>query len=189
MFIRSASFALLAFVSGAALAAPATYDIDPTHTQPYFEINHLGFTTQRGHFGQVSGHIVLDRKAKRLSVDVTIDVNSLDTGYDKRDAHLKSDEFFDVAKYPTITFKADHARFRGDRPVSVEGDLTMHGVTRPVTLTLTSFRCAPNPMMKKDECAADATATIKRSDYGMTAFLPALGDTVQLLIPVESYKQ
>jgi polyisoprenoid-binding protein YceI len=189
MFIRSATFALLAFASGAALAAPETYDIDPLHTQPYFEINHLGFSTQRGHFGKASGQIVLDRAAKHLSADVTIDVNSLDTGYEKRNEHLKSEDFFDVAKYPTITFKANRARFRGDRPVSVEGDLTMHGVTHPVTLTLTSFRCAPNPVMKKDECAADATATIKRSDYGMKFFLPALGDEVRLLIPVESFKQ
>lgn len=189
MLTRSASLAVLALVSGAATAAPETYNIDPMHTLPYYEINHLGFSTQRGHFGGVTGQIALDRAAKKLSANVTIDANSLNTGIEKLDHHLKSEDFFDVAKYPTITFKSTGAKFDGDRPASVTGDLTMHGVTHPVTLTLTSFRCAMNPVIKKEECAADAVGEIKRSDYGMTYFLPALGDEVKLLIPVESHKQ
>jgi polyisoprenoid-binding protein YceI len=181
--------ALFLPIAGNAVAAPDTFKVDPLHTLPYYEINHLGFSTQRGHFGNVTGTIVLDRAAKRLTADISIDAGSIDTGVEKLDKHLRSEDFFDVARFPTIAFKSTGAKFDGDRPVSVEGSLTMHGVTKPVTLTLTSFNCAMHPMLKRLECAADATATIKRSDFDIKYFLPALGDEVKLLIPVESHKE
>jgi polyisoprenoid-binding protein YceI len=171
-----------------ALAAPENYTIDPKHTLPSFEINHLGFSTQRGRFNSTSGKITLDREAKRGTVLVTIDTASVDTGVAKLEEHLRAEDFFNVAQYPTMTFKSNNMKFNGDVPVAAEGELTMLGVTKPVTLTLTSFKCGPNPVAKKDACGADATATVKRSDFGMKYGLPAVGDEVKLMINVEAFK-
>lgn len=176
----------------ATMAAPAfaaeTYTIDPNHTLPVYEINHFGWSTQRGRFNKVSGKITLDRSAKTGSMQVTIDVASVDSGVAKLDEHLRSEDFFDVAKHPTMSFKADKIVFEGDKPKAVPGQFTLLGVTKPLTLTLSSFHCAPNPFAKKDACGADAVATIKRSDFGMTTYVPGLGDEVKLLINVEAFK-
>lgn len=190
MLVRTATLALLAVTSAVALAAPENYKIDPTHTLPSWEVSHLGFTTQRGRFNSTSGTIALDRAAKSLTVDVTIDANSLSTGIDKLDQHLRAEDFFDTAKYPTITFKSTGAKFSGDRPAAVTGNLTMHGVTKPVTLTVTHFSCGPHPFMKNLEvCGANTTTTLKRSDFDIKYGLPAVGDEIKLLIPVEGHKQ
>ncbi len=177
---------------GAFLAAPAfaaeSYTIDPRHTLPIYEISHFGWSTQRGRFNKVSGKIVLDRAAGTGMVDVTIDAASVDSGVDKLDRHLRNEDFFHVAKHPAMTFKSRKVNFSGDRPVSVDGEFTLLGVTKPLTLTITSFHCAPNPFAKKEACGADAVAVIKRSEFGMTTYLPGLGDEVKLLINVEAFK-
>jgi polyisoprenoid-binding protein YceI len=177
---------------GALMAAPAfaaeSYTIDPRHTLPMYEIDHFGWSTQRGRFKSVNGKIVLDRAAKTGTVDVVIDVASVDSGVDKLDEHLRSEDFFNAAKHPTMAFKAKKIAFRGDKPASVPGELTLLGVTKPVTLTINAFHCAPNPFAKKDACGADAVATIKRSDFGMTTMVPGLGDEVKLLINIEAFK-
>jgi polyisoprenoid-binding protein YceI len=177
---------------GALMAAPAfaaeSYTIDPRHTLPMYEIDHFGWSTQRGRFKSVNGKIVLDRAAKTGTVDVVIDVASVDSGVDKLDEHLRSEDFFNAARHPTMTFKAKKIAFRGDKPASVPGELTLLGVTKPVTLTVNAFHCAPNPFAKKDACGADAVATIKRSDFGMTTMVPGLGDEVKLLINIEAFK-
>ena len=177
---------------GAAVAAPAlaaeSYTIDPRHTLPMYEINHFGWSTQRGRFKSVNGKIVLDRAAKTGTVDVVIDVASVDSGVDKLDEHLRSEDFFNVAKYPTMTFKSKKVVFSGDRPASVPGELTLLGVTKPVTLTINAFHCAPNQFAKKDACGADAVAIVKRTDFGMSTFAPGLGEEVKLLINVEAFK-
>jgi polyisoprenoid-binding protein YceI len=188
MNVRTAAVVLATLVAGTAHAAPETYTIDSTHTFPSFEIGHMGFSTQRGRFNKTTGSIVLDRPAKKASVDITIDANSISTGLEKLETHLRAEDFFDVAKYPTITFKSTGAKFNGDKLASVSGDLTMHGVTKPVTLTVTSFFCGPNPVYKKDACGADAVTTIKRSDFGINYALPAVSDEVKLLIQVEAHK-
>ena len=121
-------------------------------------------------------------------MDLSIDVASISTGVDKLDEHLRSEEFFNVAKYPAMTFKSKQVTFDGDKPASVNGEFTLLGVTRPVTLTITAFHCAPNPFAKKEACGADAVATIKRSEFGMKTLLPGLGDEVKLLINVEAFK-
>ena len=176
----------------ATLAAPAfaadTYSIDPGHTHPSFEISHFGWSTQRGRFDKVSGKLTLDRATKTGSADVTIDVASISTGVGKLDEHLKSEDFFNVAKYPTITFKSQKLNFTGDKPSSVDGELTLLGVTKPLTLTISGFQCAPNQFIKKDVCGADATGTIKRTEFGMTKYAPNLGDDVKLIINVEASK-
>jgi polyisoprenoid-binding protein YceI len=188
MLIRTTAVTLATLLAGTAFAAPETYTIDPMHTIPSYEVNHLGFSTQRGHFTKASGTIVLDRAAHSVTADVTIDVNSLSSGVDKLDAHLRSEDFFDAAKYPTITFKSTGAHFKGDQLESVTGNLTMRGVTKPVKLTVTAFHCGFHPAYKKDACGADVTTVVKRSDFGISYGVPAVGDEVKLLIPVEALK-
>ncbi len=179
-----------ALVLGASVSVQAadSYTIDSRHTFPVFEVNHLGFSTQRGRFNKSAGKIMLDAAAKSGSVELTIDTTSIDMGIDKWDEHMKSPDFFDVAKHPTITFKSTKVSFDGDKVVSAAGDLTLLGVTKPVTLALTGFRCGEHPMLKKIVCGVDAATTIKRSDFGMKYGTPAIGDEVKLIVPVEAIK-
>ncbi len=183
---------LLIAALGAALAAPAlaadSYTIDPRHTFPMYEVSHFGWSTQRGRFQSVSGKITLDRAAKRGTLDVTIDVASVSTGVQKLDEHLRSEDFFNAAQHPTRTFKSRQVNFSGDKPASVNGELTMLGVTKPLTLTINSCHCAMNPFATKEACGADAVGTIKRSEFGMGAMTPGLGDEVRLVINVEAFK-
>ena len=180
---------IAASFSSIAYAAPETYVIDTNHTKPRFEYNHLGFSDQESRFDTLSGTITIDRVAKTGSVDITIDANSVDSGYPVFNGHLKGEDFFDTAKYPTITFKSDKFKFDGDKLVSVDGDLTIKGITKPVTLAVTSFECKPHPMVKKEACGANAVAHVKRSDFNMGKYVPAVSDEVTLSIPVESIKQ
>lgn len=170
-------------------AAAETYVIDGTHTLPTFEVSHFGFSTTRGSFTDTRGTIVLDKAGKSGSVDIIIDANALSTAVPKLTEHLKSPDFFDVAKYPAITFKSSRLTFDGDALKSVSGDLTLHGVTKPVTLEVTSFVCKDHPMKKVPHCGADAVATIQRSEWGLTTYSPAIGETVTLKIQVEATKQ
>jgi polyisoprenoid-binding protein YceI len=130
----------------------------------------------------------LDLAAKRIAVDISIDANSISTGYEKLEEHLRAEDFFDTAKYPTITFKSTGSVFKGGKLTSLTGNLNLHGVTKPVTLAVNAFRCAHAPLYKKDVCGADAVATIKRSDFGMGYGIPAVDDQVKLLIQIESHK-
>jgi len=182
----------LAILLASLLAAPAwaadNYTIDPRHTWPVFEVNHLGFSTQRGRFDHTSGKITLDTATKKGSVELTIETASLDMGFDKWNEHMKSDEFFNVAQFPTIRFTSDKLVFDGDKVVAAEGSFTMLGVTKPLTVTVNNFRCAPHPMVKKPACGADITATLKRSEFGMTKYLSAVSDEVRISVPVEAIK-
>lgn len=178
---------LLATLPFTAKAADS-YVIDPQHTYGHFSVNHLGFSTMHGRFDKTGGTIILDRAAKSGSVDVTIDASSISTGFVKRDDHLRSPDFFNVAEFPSLTYKSSAVKFKGDTPVSVEGNLTLLGVTRPVALTIVSFRCGNHPMNKKELCGADARAKIKRSDFGMKFGLPNVGDEIVLEFEVEAYK-
>jgi polyisoprenoid-binding protein YceI len=182
----------IAAVLMVAVSLPAfaldSYTIDPQHSFPSFEVDHLGFSNLRGSFYATSGKIVLDPAGKGGSVDATIDVSSVTTGFPKRDEHLKSADFFDVAKYPTMMFKSSKLKYNGSNLVGVDGDLTMHGVTKPVSLTVTKFHCANNPVTKKPTCGGNATGNIKRSDFGVSAFVPAISDEVKLSIGIEAIK-
>lgn len=181
-----------AFAISAAFALPAaaadSYTIDPGHTYPSFEINHLGFSTMRGTFDATSGSVTLDPAAKTGSIEISIDTASIDTGHAKRDEHLRTDEFFNVAKFPSMTYKATKLKFNGDKLAGADGELTLLGVTKPVSLAVTSFNCGPHPMNKKPVCGANATATIKRSEFGMKTYVPAVGDEVKISIEVEAVK-
>jgi polyisoprenoid-binding protein YceI len=184
-------FATLAGVGVAvisAVAAAETYTIDSRHTYPMFEVNHLGITTQRGRFNSSAGKIMLDRSGKKGSVELTIDTNSIDMGLAKWDEHMKSEDFFDAAKHPQITFKSSKLKFDGDKIVGADGEFTLRGVTKPLSVSVAGFNCIMHPMLKKEACGGDVTATIKRSQFGMDYALPAVGDEVKLMIPVEALK-
>jgi len=181
--------AALAATSFAATAAPETYELEPTHTFPRFSISHFGISTFQGQFNKTSGTVTLDRAKKTGSVEATIDVNSISTGVPKLDEHLKSPDFFDAAKYPTITFKSTKLKFDGDKLDEVIGDLTMHGVTKSVKLDVDDFVCMDHPMTKKPVCGAEVEAKIKRSEWGISTYSPAIGEEVKLKIEVEAIKQ
>jgi polyisoprenoid-binding protein YceI len=165
---HSLLFVVFGTLASAALAAPTKYVADYKHTYPSFEADHFGgMSVWRGKFNKSSGTIEIDREAKTGTVDMTIDLASVDTGFDELNEHLKKPDFFEVAKYPTATYKGKLAKFENGAPTEVQGELNLHGVTKPVTLTITSFKCMQNPMKKKEFCGANATATINRDDFGI----------------------
>lgn len=170
-----------------AMAAPETYTIDPNHTFPTFEVNHLGYSIQRGRFDKTSGTITLDLAAKTGSADITIETGSIDMGFEEWNKHM-DEKFLNVAKFPTMTFKSSKFKFKGDTLAEVAGDLTLLGVSKPVTLKVDVFKCAPHPMLKKDACGANATTTIKRSDFGMGAYIPMVGDEIKIAFGIEAIK-
>jgi polyisoprenoid-binding protein YceI len=169
--IHTLAGVVLGCVSAAAIAAPVTYNVDPEHTYPSFEADHFGgMSVWRGKFNQNSGTIVIDREAKSGTVDIQIDTASIDFGLDKLATHVKGGDagMLDVAKFPTATYKGTLAKFKDGAPTEVQGELTLHGVTRPVTLTIRSFKCMPHPMKKKEFCGADAVGAINREDFGVS---------------------
>lgn len=183
---------VLAALLGAAsftVSAADNYEFDPTHTFPYFRISHMGVSTFTGRFDKTSGTASLDLKKKTGSVDVTIQVASLSTGVDKLNEHLAQPDFFNTAKYPTITFKSTAFKFDGDKLDEISGNLTMLGVTKPVTLEVEKFACREHPMLKKQVCGIDLEGKIKRSDWGMSAYVPMVGDEVELQIEAEALKK
>jgi len=161
--------AMLALMTGSAIAAPVTYNVDPNHTFPSFEADHMGgLSVWRGKFDKSSGTIVLDKEKASGTVDITIDASSIDFGHPKLNEHAKSAEMFDVEKFPTATYKGTLAKFKNGAPTEVQGQFTLHGVTKPLTLTINQFKCMINPMSKKEVCGADASATFNRSDFGVS---------------------
>lgn len=180
---------LIGALGANAYAAAETYVIDNSHTYPRFEYTHMGFSNQQHRFNTTSGKIVLDRAAKTGSVDVTIDAKSVDTGYAVFNGHIQGADFFDTATYPTITFKSSNFKFEGEKLVGVDGILTLKGVSKPVSLTVTSFVCMPHPFNKKDACGANATTKIKRSDFNMGKYAPAVSDEVTITLGLESVKE
>jgi polyisoprenoid-binding protein YceI len=184
-----ATAALLA--CGLARAENATYAIDPTHTFVTYEMPHFGTSTNRGRFqAKPGGTVQIDRAAKHGSVDVSFDLTQVSTGVPALDKHLQSDEFFNVAKYPTATFKGDHIGFDGDKVSTVSGTLTFLGKSNPVTLKADHFNCYTNPMAKREVCGGDFEATIQRGQWGMTyGENYGFPDAVHLLIQVEAMKQ
>ncbi|WP_425518322.1 YceI family protein [Paraburkholderia edwinii] len=163
-----AALAVSALLPLDAAAATDTYQLDPNHTFPSFETDHMGgLSVWRGKFTKSAGTVTVDRAAKTGTVDVTIDTSSIQTGNPKLDEHARSDELLDVAKYPTAVYKGTQIRFDGDKPVEVIGDLTLHGVTKPLNLRVVSFKCMQHPMLKREVCGVDATAKFDRADYGI----------------------
>ena len=176
----------LALVAIAPQVFAQTYTIDPVHTYPSFETDHLGISVWRGKFTKTSGTVTLDKKAHTGSLKVNIDTSSVDVGFDKLNEHIKSADFLDIAKFPTATYAATNFKFDGDKPVEVLGNLTLHGVTKPVTLTIKSFKCIVHPMTKRDVCGADVSAEFKRTDFGIVSYSPPFDPLIKLSIQVEA---
>jgi len=177
--------AILSFCSTAVWAADR-YTIDSRHTFPSFEINHLGFSTQRGRFNQTEGKIVLDADKGRGSIDVTVDMASINTGLAELEEHLRGKDFFDVVQYPTMQFKSDKLHFAGEKLIGADGMLTLHGVTKPVSLKVDHFYCGINPIKLKYTCGANAVTKIKRADFGVDKYVPMVSDEVKVVIQVEA---
>ena len=199
---RLSASVLVCLLPVSAFAAPETYSIDPVHSFPNFEINHLGMSTVHGRFERMAGKITLDRVAKTGSLEAKIETASVSTGDAKhapgswaeknygprsRDEHLRTPDFFNSAEFPDMVYKSTKFNFNGDALESIDGTLTLSGVTKPVKLTVTHFKCGPNPFSKKPMCGADAEASIKRTDFGIKFGVPAIADEVKLSINVEAY--
>ena len=161
--------ALLGAASSLAAAAPVTYEIDPDHTYPSFEADHMGVSVWRGKLNKSSGTVIFDRGAGAGSVAVSIDLASIDFGQDALNQWAIGAKFFDIAKFPTATYRGNLAGFSGGAPTKIRGELTLHGVTRPVELKINSYKCVPHPMAKRELCGADALATIRRDEFGLDA--------------------
>ena len=176
--------------AGAAVAAPVKYNIDPNHTFPSFEADHMGgLSVWRGQFESTSGTVTLDKEAQTGQVDIKIDTKSLDFGHEKLNGHAKNADMFDVEKFPTATYTGKLVNFKNGAPTEVDGSLTLHGVTKPVKLKINKFMCKPHPMAKKEVCGADASGKINREDFGI-AFGKQMGFDmgVNLLIQIEALK-
>lgn len=186
---RALGLVLLAGI-GTALAAPATYQIDPNHTYPSFETDHLGgLSVWRGKFTKTSGSIVMDKDAGTGTVDITVDAASIDLGNGKLEDHVRGPDMLDAKKFPTATYKGKLAGFKNGAPTEVQGQLTLRGVTKPVNLKITQFLCKKHPMNGKDVCGADASGTFDRSAFGVD-YGKAYGfkQDVKLLISIEATK-
>jgi polyisoprenoid-binding protein YceI len=159
---------LMILAATSATAASTTYRIDPDHTHPSFEVDHFGgLSTWRGTFKKTTGTVEIDTAAKTGTVDVIIDTATVDFAHDKLNAHASSPEMLDAAKYPTAEYTGKFGEFANGAPKTISGNLTLHGVTRPVTLTISSFKCIEHPMLKKQVCGADASGTFNRADFGV----------------------
>ena len=188
MFVTLAVAAAL--TAGAALTAPVQYNIDPNHTYPSFTADHMGgLSNWRGKIKSSSGTVTLDTAAQTGTVEVKMNMDTLDFGHEKMNVHAKSAEMFDVEKFPTATFAGKLSGFKNGAPTEVDGTLTLHGVSKPVKLKVGSFLCKQNPMSKKEVCGADASAKINREDFGVS-YGKAYGfkQDVELQIQIEAIK-
>ena len=171
-------------------AQSASYALDPAHTYVTFEISHFGTSTNRGRFDKKEGMVQLDKTAKTGRVEVTIDSSSINTGSEAFNKHLRSPDFFETEKYPTIKFIGDKFSFNGDKVTQITGNLTLLGKTREVTLKAHQFNCYTNPMLKRETCGGDFETTIDRTQFGMNYGLDwGFPKEVHLVIQAEAIKQ
>jgi len=182
----SVASALFAAVMSSAVAAPVTYNVDQSHTYPRFSYSHLGLSSQTSSFSKTTGTVVFDAAAKTGSVDITIDMKTVNTGFADFNGHIQGEDFLDTAKFPTATFKSTRVVFDGDKPKSIEGVLTIKGVSKPVTLTVTSFAALQHPMAKKQALGANAFTVIKRSEFNAGKYVPLVSDEVRIDISIEA---
>lgn len=188
---RSNKWFLASFIVACVLPALAladSYKIDSDHTSPSLEVPHMGISIWRGKFTKTSGQITLDRAAQTGTVDVDIDASSIDFGHAKLEEHVRSKDFLDAQQFPTIKYKGT-LKFSDGAPKSVDGELTLHGVTKPVKLTINSFKCIDHPFYKKEVCGADAEGDFNRADFGMTKYAEGDLGKVHLKIQVEGIKE
>lgn len=184
--LRIVSCLTLAMLGG--VAAADSYTIDARHTFPVFEVSHYGFSMQRGRFNKISGKLEIDTTSKQATVQVMIDTASVDMGFEEWNKHMRGERFFQTDKYPQAQFVARDFPVDFARPSSVSGNLTLLGVTRPIVLLVSQWRCAKHPVLPRELCGADLQATLKRTDFGMDYGLPGIGEDIRLFIAVEAIK-
>ncbi len=191
MLSRSLSIAGVALYcfSVPAMATPQDFVIDPAHTFATFEVRHLGIATQRGRFNRTTGTVTFDFAEQTGNVVIIIDARSVDSGNETLEKFLRGEDFFHVEKFPEITFRSTSISFDDDKPERVEGELTLLGVTRPVSLAITGYACTRLPFLVRVTCGIDATTTIRRSEFGMRSVLTFVSDEVKLLIQAEAVRQ
>lgn len=168
MQIRPIALSFL-LAANAAMAAPAVYEIDPNHTFPSFEADHMGLSVWRGKFDRTAGRVVLDKAKGEGGVEVTVDIASIDYGLKALDEKARSNELFDAKKFPHAVYKGRLVDFVDGAPTRVAGELTLHGVTKPLDLKINSFKCMPHPLNKRELCGADVLATFDRAAFGIDA--------------------
>lgn len=169
-------------------AAPDIYVVDSAHSFTNFEVGHLGITAIRGRFNKTTGKIMLDRAAGSGSIEAEIDAASVNTGHDRRDELLRTESYFNTAKFPIITYRSNKLHFKGDTLIGADGELTMLGVTRPVKLDITSFKCITHPVNKREICGAIAQGVLQRADFGMTQVSRSISEDVRIFIGIEGLK-
>ena len=179
----------------AATAAPENYTLDPLHTYPHFAVEHFGVSMLWGRFDRSSGKFMIDREAKKGSLELAVETATVSTGDNNRgsrprtlDEHLRTADFFNVAEFPRMTFKAADVKFVGDNPAEIAGELTLLGVTKPLTLKIERWVCKDNPFTKKPMCGGNASGVLKRTDFGMKYVVPAVSDEVRIYVSFEGYK-
>jgi polyisoprenoid-binding protein YceI len=181
-----AAFSLI--LAGPTFAAES-YTLDSAHSIPVFEFMHLGVTTQSGRFDKAGGVVVLDRGARNGSVTYEVETSSLNMGFGTETPNSPGNRLFAVKRFPRITFRSTRLIFdQNDDVIAAEGQLTLLGVTRPLTVMVNRFKCSVNPMNKKQMCACEITANLKRSEFGMVKYIPDISDEIKISVPVEAYK-
>jgi len=193
--LKRLSLAVLLAVPVAAHAAADTYAVDPMHSSVNFTVDHLGLTNIYGRFNKFTGTFSVDKAAKTGSLDASVDTVSVDTNENdkgsrarSRDEHLRSADFFNAAEFPKMTFKSTKVAFNGDNPATIEGNLTLLGVTKPQTFTVQRFKCNPASGNAKERCGGIAVGKLKRSDFGMKRGVPSIGDEITLVLSIEAEK-
>ena len=185
----AATLALATLFAVPVMAASATYKVDGTHTFPRFSYLHFGYSTQLSSFSKTTGTVVFDAEAKTGSVDIVIDTKSVNTGFSDFNEHIQGEDFLDTTKYPQATFKSSKVIFDGAKPSQIEGTLTLKGVSKNVTLTVTSFHSAPHPLSKKPVVGANAFTIVKRTEFNAGKYAPYVGDEVRIDIALEAVAQ
>ena len=185
----AAALAFATVAATSAIAAPQTYVVEGTHTFPRFSYSHFGYSTQLSRFDKTTGTVVFDAEGKTGAVDIVIDMTSVNTGFTDFNGHIQGEDFLDTAKFPKATFKSTNVVFEDGKPKSIDGQLTIKGVTKPVTLTVSSFQAMPHPMLKKAALGANAWTVIKRSEFNAGKFAPYVGDEVRIDIAIEAIQQ
>lgn len=189
-FVRlSAVLAMAGLFTSAVMAEPVSYSIDSTHTFPRFVYDHMGFSTQVNRFTQTTGTVVYDEEAETAEVDIVIDMTSVETGTETFNGHIQGEDFFDTENYPEATFQSTQVHFDQGVPSAIDGELTIKGITKEVTLEVQRFTRAEHPMMQRDAIGADATVKVKRSDFNVDKYAPAISDEVRIDISLEAIAQ
>lgn len=185
----AAALAFASLAATTAMAAPKTFEVDGSHTFPRFAYSHFGYSIQISRFDNTTGTVVFDADAKTGSVDITIDMKSVNTGFVDFNGHIQGEDFLDTTKFPKATFKSTRVNFQDGKPASIEGQLTIKGITKAVTLTVTSFQAMAHPMLKKDAIGANAFTVIKRSEFNAGKYAPYVGDEVRIEIALEAIQK